>query len=357
MATMSAFATGKNNPNDEFPILCETCLGENPYVRMTREPHAKACKICDRPFTVYRWKPGPKARYKKTELCYTCAKLKNVCATCVLDLQYGLPVQVRDSTMEEHEKMTMPTSEVNREYMIEQHESGMLHLDTGYNKVDKSASSSAMLTKLSRRTPYYRRNLAHLCSFYARGGCNRGALCPFRHEMPKEGPLAKQNIKDRYFGNNDPVAEKMMKRYDEQKQSGPLEKPSDASITTLWVGGLDATIGEGDIRQSFAFHGELSSVRMIANKNCCFVTYVRRDDAEQAAGKMVNSLMIKGTPLRLSWGKKQTPSVGAPPGIRGGAVGGGAAPPPPPGIKSGGGGLRPISYPSQDPRNMSAKLS
>jgi len=61
---------------EDFPILCETCLGENPYLRMTREMYGKACKICDRPFAIYRWRPGPKARFKKTEVCPTCAKLK-----------------------------------------------------------------------------------------------------------------------------------------------------------------------------------------------------------------------------------------------------------------------------------------
>jgi hypothetical protein len=52
----------------EFPIACETCLGDNPYVRMTKEPHGKACKICERPYCVFRWRPGTNARYKSTQV-------------------------------------------------------------------------------------------------------------------------------------------------------------------------------------------------------------------------------------------------------------------------------------------------
>lgn len=32
---------------------------------------------------------GQKARFKSTQLCQTCAKVKNVCQVCVLDLTYG----------------------------------------------------------------------------------------------------------------------------------------------------------------------------------------------------------------------------------------------------------------------------
>ena len=46
-------------------------------------------QICVRPFTIFKWCPGAKMRYKKTEICQTCAKLKNVCQTCLLDLEYG----------------------------------------------------------------------------------------------------------------------------------------------------------------------------------------------------------------------------------------------------------------------------
>lgn len=53
------------------------------------------------------------------------------------------------------------------------------------------------------------RNKAQICSFFARGECKRGAECPYRHEMPTSGPLSEQNIKDRYYGVNDPVANKV----------------------------------------------------------------------------------------------------------------------------------------------------
>lgn len=46
----------------EFPILCENCMGPNPYVRMTKEDYGMPCHICERPFTMFRWKPGGNAR-------------------------------------------------------------------------------------------------------------------------------------------------------------------------------------------------------------------------------------------------------------------------------------------------------
>ena len=34
--------------------------------------------------------------------------------------------------------------------------------------------------KLARTDPYYKRNRPHLCSFWVKGECKRGAECPYR---------------------------------------------------------------------------------------------------------------------------------------------------------------------------------
>lgn len=99
----------------DFPILCEPCLGESPYLRMLKHPLGKECKICGRPFTVFKWKAGTNGRFKKTEVCQTCAKLKNVCQTCLFDLQYGLPVEIRDKFLGD-QKINVPICEGNRDY-------------------------------------------------------------------------------------------------------------------------------------------------------------------------------------------------------------------------------------------------
>ena len=95
---------------------------------------------------------------------------------------------------------------------------------------------NASLVKLARKKPFYQRNLPHLCSFYARGCCTRGASCPYRygrfvllrnrHELPPDpsNPLNKQNIKDRVDGRNDPVAKKILERVALQEQEYQRER-------------------------------------------------------------------------------------------------------------------------------------
>ncbi len=51
--------------------------------------------MCQRPFTLFKWKPH-KGPYKRTEICAVCAKRKDVCQACLLDLQLRLPMGVRD---------------------------------------------------------------------------------------------------------------------------------------------------------------------------------------------------------------------------------------------------------------------
>ncbi|KAL0589567.1 hypothetical protein ABG067_002471 [Albugo candida] len=202
--------------SEDFPQLCETCLGDNPYIRMMKESFGQACKICERPFTVFRWKPGKRTRYKKTEICQTCARLKNVCQTCVLDLAYNLPVQVRDAFLASENGqalMAVPESEANREWFAQQH-NRMLEQEGKVSAYDTMSGTNGTLVQLARKEPHYARNRPHLCSFFARGECTRGEECPYLHELPKDknDPLSHQNIRDRFHGQNDPVAQSMLNR-------------------------------------------------------------------------------------------------------------------------------------------------
>lgn len=290
----------------EFPILCETCLGDNPYLRMTKEPYGNECKICLRPFTVFRWCPGAKMRFKKTEICQTCSHLKNVCQTCILDLEYGLPIQIRDQALKL--KDDLPRSDVNKEYFI-QNMANQIQASASNGEVasiggGKAEGTHDLLMKLARTTPYYKRNRPHICSFWVKGSCKRGEECPYRHEKPTDpdDALSDQNIRDRYYGIKDPVADKLMKRASAMPK---LEPPEDKSITTLYIGNVPAFINERDLHNSFYQFGEIRNITCIPHQQCAFVEFVRRADAEVAAEKTFNMLILGGQRLNIKWGHSQ----------------------------------------------------
>jgi pre-mRNA-splicing factor RBM22/SLT11 len=267
---------------------------------MTKEKYGKECKICSRPFTVFRWCPGARMRFKKTEVCQTCSKLKNVCQTCLLDLEYGLPIQVRDAALKL--KDDLPKSDVNKEYYIQNMERELQRSDTGV-LTNKLNEPNDLLMRLARTAPYYKRNRPHVCSFWVKGECRRGEECPYRHEKPTdpEDPLADQNIKDRYYGVNDPVADKLLKR---AAAMPALPPPEDKTITTLYIGNL-GNLTEQDIRDHFYQYGEIRSVSLVPKQQCAFVQYTSRAAAETAAEKTFNKLILGGRRLTIKWGRSQ----------------------------------------------------
>lgn len=64
----------------------------------------------------------------------------------------------------------------------------------------RSVATNETLMKIARNSPYYKRNQAHICSFWVKGECKRGEECPFRHEKPSDpdDPLSDQNLKGRF---------------------------------------------------------------------------------------------------------------------------------------------------------------
>merc|ERR1712037_578283 len=235
-----------------------------------------------------------------------CAKLKNVCQTCILDLEYGLPIQVRDAAL--RIKDDLPKSDVNREYYIQNADRELANNPDYHGPAGTlgkiSSQKSEMLQKLARTTPYYKRNRAHICSFWVKGECRRGEECPYRHEKPSDpdDPLSVQNIVDRFYGTKDPVADKLLRRAEEMPSMAP---PEDKTITTLWCGGVTSELSESDLQEYFYQFGEVACINIVQKSSCAFVQFTKRESAENAANKCYGRLDLKGVRLNVRWGKPQ----------------------------------------------------
>lgn len=127
-----------------------------------------------------------------------------------------------------------PCRELTTEYYIQQMERQMEESGDGmaYDSQAANAQARDMLKNLARNDPHYKRNRPHVCSFFAKGECKRGDDCPFRHEAAESssGGNSHQSIKDRYYGTNDPGAQKILRAAGEAKG---LKTPEDKSIVSV----------------------------------------------------------------------------------------------------------------------------
>ncbi|KAG6484103.1 polyadenylate-binding protein RBP47-like [Zingiber officinale] len=76
----------------------------------------------------------------------------------------------------------------------------------------------------------------------------------------------------------------------------------DSTNTTVFVGGLDPDVSEDDLKEAFSQYGEITSVKIPVGKQCGFVLFVHRSNAEEAL-QHLNGTVIGKQKVRLSWGR------------------------------------------------------
>ncbi|EAW20546.1 Pre-mRNA-splicing factor ECM2 [Aspergillus fischeri NRRL 181] len=296
----------------DFPSVCENCLPDNPYVQMLKEDYGAECKICTRPFTIFRWKADRTARTKRTTICLTCARLKNCCQCCMLDLSFGLPIVVRDAAL----KMVAPgpESSINREYYAQEHEK---EIEEGrgaveaYEKTDEKARE--LLRRLANSEPYYRKPRQQL----------EGPSDDSTEAQPTDAPV----VQSRYGNGPGPIRTSESRRgtslpgrgrgnmrggragrpFPGTAQIPPSPEdylpPADPNITSLFVTGVEDDLPEHTLRTFFTQFGQLRSLICSHRAHCAFINFATREGAEAAAQHCKGKAVIQGCPLRVRWGK------------------------------------------------------
>ncbi|OQO01470.1 Pre-mRNA-splicing factor slt11 [Cryoendolithus antarcticus] len=301
----------------DMPSVCERCLPDNPYVQMLKEDHGAACSLCTRPFSIFRWKADRTSRQKRTSICLTCARLKNCCQCCMLDLSFGLPITIRDAALKMVENG--PRSSINREYFAQNREKDVEEgrgLE-GYEKTGEKARE--LLSRLARTEPYYKkqRRLEAEGEREAEGEGGQKLLEGGGEEAVSTGPIRTSDNKKSTYGaayaaGQSPAPRSGtatgIKRPFPSAAALPLKPadllpPSDPHVTSLFVTGVEDDLPEHALRTFFSAFGALRSVVCSHRSHCAFMNYMERADAEKAMRECHGRAVVRGVPLRVQWGK------------------------------------------------------
>lgn len=273
-STSDPVPSGAPELGEDFPIVCEKCLGPNPYCRMIKDKMSKECRISGAPFTAFRWQ-GALKRWKETIVCAAVAREKNLCQACLNDLEYGVPYHVRDHVMDALGEESAPKSDVSREF----------HWANKRQKLSDDPSDAGGFDTYDKLNNHVDR-LRELA-----------ALAP--------GPVVWRERRDQ------PLTPEERERLRVRRQN-ELRPPADKSVTSLFVGGVPPAVDRKELLPYFLAYGEVRELVLNAQKLAAIVTFADRSAAERACASLHGNLTVRNSRLRVSWARRKgAPTGGA----------------------------------------------
>ena len=281
---------------DEFPAICERCLGADRNVKMLKQNNGAECKTCSRPFNVYMWKPSISIKkHSKTIICLTCARSRNCCQSCMFDITYGIPLDVRDAAL----KMAgisngtpLLKATKNKEVkaiMADKLESKFKSEDEEGESSRNQEAARDILTKLSQKlnesSPKF---LTSKSDKRERGNANLKDL--------KNVDISKILSKLPFNGVITPP-------------------PADESVTSFFIFGINDDLPQYVINEYIQKFGKVKNLTIVHRAKAGFITFIDRKGAEAFASEIAllgrnknkatpGILVLDGKyPTRVCWGK------------------------------------------------------
>ena len=234
----------------------------------------------------------------------------------MLDLSFGLPITVRDAAL----KMVAPgpQSDINRQYYAQEHEK---EIEEGrgaveaYEKTDEKARE--LLKRLAQSEPFYKKQ--RRMEAEGNEGTQKALPAPRGDGETSSavghapGPIRTRDTRGPINGRGG-TRPGRGGRLGGGVPAAPSPDdwlpPKDPNVASLFVTGVEDDLPQHEIQTHFAQYGQLRSVVCSHRAHCAYINYVKRKDAESAAEALKGKVVIKGCPMKVTWGKpKQLDSL------------------------------------------------
>lgn len=259
------------------------------------------CKICTRPFTVFRWNPNNTSnKSKKTIICMTCSRARNCCQSCMLDITYGIPLDIRDTAL----KMAgisgalgikSSVDSKNREVkaiMADKQEASFNDQDNGNDSQDRNELARDILSKLAER-------------------------------LNENNTMLKKTPKNAKGNKHDDIANikgaDISKILNKLPLGGLIIAPeSDPTLTSFFLFGFNEDLPQYVISDFCNKFGKIKSLTILHRAQCGFASFTTRKSAEGFASSISDNGLNKNKttpgllildnkyPLRVSWSKQRS---------------------------------------------------
>lgn len=252
---------------------------------MIRQAGGEECKSCTRPFTVFRWNILNELRQlKKTIVCKTCAVSRNCCQSCMVDVTYGIPLDIRDAAL----KM----AGIPNEFAVE---SSSRNREVKAIMGDKQEARQQEKEKDDEREGMDEKRVKA-----------RAILETLAAKLSG----SKRNVKEKAME----VANKdMTKIVSRLPFGGTLTPPEDVSIKSFFIFGFSPEMPQYALSGYCDKFGP-TKLKVVHRSRCAYATFATRKNAEDFASEIAANGMSKNPntaglvvldgkyPVRVAWG-------------------------------------------------------